>query len=45
MKGIKEKTRTGWHLGANDFIKRLERQLKRLFKLKPKGRPKKKVDK
>jgi len=45
MKGIREKTRTGWPLGTNDFIERLEGQLKRLFKLKPKGRPKKKVDK
>jgi len=45
MKGIREKTRTGRPLGTNDFIERLERQLKRLFKLKPKGRPKKKVDK
>ena len=44
MKGIREKTRTGRPLGTNDFIERLEGQLKRLFKLKPKGRPKKKVD-
>jgi len=45
MKGIREKTRTGRPLGTNDFIERLEGQLKRLFKLKPKGRPKKKVNK
>lgn len=45
MKGIKEKTRTGRSLGMNDFIERLEGQLRRLFKLKPKGKPKKKVDK
>jgi putative transposase len=45
IKGIREKTRTGRPLGTNDFIERLEGQLKRLFKLKPKGRPKKKVDK
>ena len=45
MKGIREKTRTGRPLGTNDFIERLEGQLKRLFKLKPKGRPKRKVDK
>ena len=45
MKGIREKTRTGRPLGTNDFIERLEGQLKRLFKLKPKGRPKKKVGK
>ena len=45
MKGIRKKTRTAWPLGTNDFIERLEGQLKRLFKLKQKGRPKKKVDK
>jgi len=45
MKGIREKTRTGRPLGTNDFIERLEGQLKRVFKLRPKGRPKKKVDK
>ncbi len=45
MKGIREKTRIGRPLGTNDFIERLEGQLKRLFKLKPKGRSKKKVDK
>jgi len=45
IKGIREKTRTGRSLGTNDFIERLEGQLKRLFKFKPKGRPKKKVDK
>jgi len=44
-KGIREKTRTGRPLGTDDFIERLEGQLKRLFKLKPKGRPKKEVDK
>jgi len=44
-KGIRGKTRTGRPLGTNDFIERLEGQLKRLFKLKPKGRLKKKVDK
>ena len=45
MKGIREKTRTGRPLGLNDFIERLEGQLKRVFKLKSKGRPKKKADK
>jgi len=46
MKGIREKTRTGRPLGPNDFIERLEGQLKRVLKLKPKGRPNnKKVDK
>jgi len=45
IKGIREKTRTGWPLGSNDFVERLEGQLKRVFKFKPKGRPKKKVDK
>jgi len=45
MKGIREKTRTGRPLGTNDFVEKLEGQLKRVFKLRPKGRPKKKVDK
>jgi len=45
MKGIREKTRTGRPLGTNDFVERLEGQLKRVFKLRPKGRPKKRVDK
>ena len=45
IKGIREKTRTGRPLGTNDFIEGLGGQLKRLFKLKPRGRPKKKVDK
>jgi len=45
MKGIRGKTRAGQPLGTNDFIERLEGQLERFFKLKPKGRPKKKVDK
>jgi hypothetical protein len=43
MKGIREKTRTGRPLGSNDFIEKLEGQLKRVFKLKPKGRPKIKI--
>jgi len=45
IKGIREKTRTGRPLGTDDFIEKLERQIKRLFKLKSKGRLKKKVDK
>jgi len=45
MDGIREKTRTDRPLGSNDFTEKLEGQLKRVFKLKPKGRPKKKVDK
>jgi len=45
MKGAREKTRTSRPLGTNDFVERLEGQLKRVFKLKPKGRLKKKVDK
>ena len=45
MKGIREKTRTGRLRGTNNFIERLEGQLKSLFKFKPKGRPKKKVGK
>jgi hypothetical protein len=44
MKGIREKTRTGRLLRSNDFVERLEGQPKRVFKLKPEGRPKKKVD-
>jgi hypothetical protein len=43
MKGIREKTRTGRPLGSNDFIEKLEGQLKRVFKLKPKGRLKIKI--
>jgi len=35
MKAIRKKTRTGRPLGTNDFIERLEGQLKRIFKLKP----------
>jgi len=45
MGGIREKTRIGRPLGSNDFIEKLGGQLKRVFQLKPKGRPKKKVDK
>ncbi len=45
IKVISKKTRTSWYLGMDNFIKRFEGQLKRLFKLKPKGRSKKKVDK
>ena len=45
IKGIREKSRTGRPLGPNDFIEGLEGQLTRLFKLKSKGRPKKKIDK
>jgi hypothetical protein len=46
MKRIKGKTRIGRPLRTNDLVERLEGQLKRVFKLKPKGRPnKKKVNK
>jgi hypothetical protein len=45
MKGIRGKTKTGRPLGTNDFIEKLEGKLQRLFKLNPKRRPKKKVDK
>jgi len=45
IRGIREKTITGRPLGTDDFVERLEKQLKRFFNLKPKGRPKKKVDK
>jgi hypothetical protein len=31
MKGIREKTRAGRPLGTDDFIEKLEGQLKRLF--------------
>jgi hypothetical protein len=43
MKWIREKTRICRFLGPNDFIEKLEGQLKRVFKLKPKGRPKIKI--
>jgi hypothetical protein len=43
MDGIREKTRTGRPLGPNDFTEKLEGQLKRVLKLKPKGRPKIKI--
>jgi hypothetical protein len=45
MKGIRGKTIIGQPLGTYDFVERFEGQLKRVFKLKPKGRLKKKVDK
>jgi len=45
LKEIREKTRISRPLGTNDFVERLEEQLKKAFKLKPKGRFKKKVDK
>jgi hypothetical protein len=45
MRSIGEKTRTGWPLGTDDFIERLEGQLKRVLKFMPKERLKKKVDK
>ena len=45
MEGIRGKTRAGRPLGPNDFIEKLEGQVKRVFKLKPKGRPKKEVNK
>ena len=45
IKEIREKTRTGRPLGTDDFIERLEGQLKRLFKFTSKGRPKKKINK
>jgi len=43
MKGIREKARAGRPLEPNDFIEKLEGKLKRLFKLKPKGRYKIKI--
>ena len=45
IKGLREKTRADRPLGTDDFIERLEGQLKRFFKLKSRGRSKKKVDK
>jgi len=39
---IREKTRKGRPLGANDFVGEIERKLERSLRLKPKGRPKKK---
>ena len=44
MKGIKEKTRADRPLETSDFVERLEGQLQRVFKLKLKERPKKKID-
>ena len=44
IKGIREKTKVVRPLGTNDFVERLEGQLQRVFKLKLKERPKKKID-
>lgn len=42
---IRQQTLKGRPLGGNDFIEKLETKLKRVLKLKPKGRPKKKLKK
>ncbi|OGW75606.1 MAG: hypothetical protein A2Z72_08625 [Omnitrophica bacterium RBG_13_46_9] len=45
IKQIREQTRKGRPLGTYDFVERLEEKLKRFLKLKPKGRPRKVVEK
>ena len=45
IKQIREQTRKGRPLGTGDFVEKLEKNLKRLLRLKPKGRPKKKLNK
>ena len=45
VKQIHEKTRNGRPLGADVFIKKLEEELGRFLHFKPKGRPKKEVEK
>ncbi|MCX5782617.1 MAG: transposase [Elusimicrobia bacterium] len=45
IKQIREQTRKGRPLGSNNFIFELEGKLKRFLKLKPKGRPKKRIEK
>jgi len=37
--------KAGYPMGIDDFIEKLEEKFERLFKLRPKGRSKKKVDK
>jgi putative transposase len=41
VRAIKEKTKKGRPLGDDNFIKKLEKKVGRLLRLKPKGRPKK----
>ncbi len=45
IKRIRQQTRKGRPLGANDFVERLEKKLKKVLRLKPKGRPRKNLKK
>ena len=45
IRQIREQTRKGRPLGSSNFVDELEGKLKRVLKLKPKGRPKKLIDK
>lgn len=45
IKQIREQTRKGRPLGANSFVEKLEDKLDRFLKLRPKGRPKKEIEK
>ncbi|MCX5782349.1 MAG: transposase [Elusimicrobia bacterium] len=45
IRQIREQTRKGRPLGSTNFLDELEGKLKRVLKLKPKGRPKKIIDK
>jgi len=43
IKQIRQQTRKGRVLGTNDFVERLEKKLKKVLRLKPKGRPRKEL--
>lgn len=45
IKQIRQQTMRGRPLEGNDFVVKLEKSLKRFLRLKPRGRPKKKVEK
>ena len=45
VKQIRENTRKGRPLGGDNFIKKVEKKLNRFLKLKPRGRPKKRIKK
>jgi len=45
VKQIRQQTRRGRSLGANDFVERLGEKFKKVLTLKPKGRPRKKLGK
>jgi len=45
VRRIRENTRKGRPLGTDNFIEKLEKKLSRLLKLKPQGRPKKRIEK